>query len=161
MKKLWITLPLVLLVSCGNVDNSNSTGVSTRDSTNETPVSVTPVSSSVDSVTSGSEFNDVVNTYSVTGCFMDDKNNPVSNLTVGLYDASKVELYSTTTDENGLFNFSGLVEGKYYFRILTSGSDKYKNLDQEWSFEVSGEYYELKLNTITLETDNTIWSDLM
>ncbi|MCH5180762.1 MAG: hypothetical protein J1F32_06085 [Erysipelotrichales bacterium] len=177
MKKIWIALPLLLLVACGNTENSNSPSVSVGDSTNETPVSVTPVSSNTNSETSNSEFVDnsvslpnsefvddstePVITYSIIGCFMDNKNNPISNLTIGLYDVNKVEIDSATTDENGEFGFTGLLEGKYYFHILTSASDKYKDLDKEWSFEVSGEYFDLQLDTITLEIDNTKWSDLM
>lgn len=188
MKKMWIVLPLMLLVACGNVENSNSPSVSVEDSTNEIPVSVTPASSNTNSEKPNSETDnpvslpnsefvdssvslpnsefvdssvDPVKTYSIIGCFMDNKNNPISNFTIGLYDVNKVEIDSTTTDENGEFRFTGLIEGKYYFRILTSASDKYKDLDKEWSFEVSGEYLDLQLNTITLEIDNTKWSDLM
>ncbi|MCH5171994.1 MAG: carboxypeptidase regulatory-like domain-containing protein [Erysipelotrichales bacterium] len=166
MKKVWIVFPLLLLAACGNVESSNNHSVSDGGSISEIPVSVTPVSSSTDSESPNSEFtsgsqNSTVAYYNVTGCFKDNKNNPVSNLMLGLFDVNKNEIDKTTTDENGLFSFKELDEGMYYFRVLKSDSDKYKNLDTEWCFEVSGEYYELQLNTIILEIDNTHWSDLM
>lgn len=166
MKNVWIVFPLLLLAACGNVENSNNHSVSDGGSISEIPVSVTPVSSSTDSESPNSEFtsgsqNSTVAYYNVTGCFIDNKNNPVSNLMLGLFDVNKNEIDKTTTDKNGLFSFKELDEGMYYFRVLKSDSDKYKNLDTEWSFVLSGEYYELQLNTIILEIDNTHWSDLM
>lgn len=164
MKKMLAILPLFLLVSCGNLDDSNKSA-SIEESTSTTHVSVTPVSESSKSVDSEESLSsghiDDLFTYNVRGHFKDNKDNPIENITVGLYDSEKVYLNSDITDGNGEFSFDKLLEGKYYLSILKIESDKYKNVNDEWSFEVKGEAHDLQIDEIVLEIDNIKWSDLM
>ena len=101
---------------------------------------------------------------SVLGIYkVDENNNPLKGVTIGVYDLDNNLIYSGVTNENGDIEFE-LVYGSYYFQEIAT-LDGYKLSDEKVYFDVTsdGEYIQKTLinEELKVNVPNTLKNDYL
>ena len=180
-KHVLLVLLSLLLIGCGTDNSSSSLSENTSNeqtsqnqitSENESSISeidpsfgyseetISSNTSINESSSDSSNSEDGVNYYTLSGVVSDQNNDKVSNVTMNIRNQDGSIDLNDNTDENGLFEFTNLVEGTYTLTVLFLPSDIYDYTSGSITIDISGDDLEISYNSIVLHKDSISWGGI-